>query len=137
MKKSSFESQYSILQPRLDAQFLPNWGGTRGSDSSLTYIITTKIRLSVALRYFAGGSVYHIMLVHGILLQSVYNSIWGVVDAINVTVELKYQVPDHEQQGKLLLAFALEAELASTVLLEQLMVLLCVPSCPPCLSANI
>jgi hypothetical protein len=40
-------------------------------------------------------------------------------------------------RGKLLLAFALKAELASTVLSEQLMVSLCVPSCPPCLSANI
>ena len=60
MKKSSFESQYSILQPRLDAQFLPNGGGTRGLNSSLTYIITTKIRLSIALHYFAGGSVYDI-----------------------------------------------------------------------------
>jgi hypothetical protein len=43
MKKSSFESLYSILQRRSDAQFLPNEGGTRGLDSSSTYIITMKI----------------------------------------------------------------------------------------------
>jgi hypothetical protein len=49
--------------------------------------------------------VYNIMLVHGISLQSVYNSVWGVVDAINVTVELKYQVPDHEQQREIAAGF--------------------------------
>jgi hypothetical protein len=40
--------------------------------------------------------VYDIMQVHSISLQSVYNGIWGDVDVINVTAELKYQVPDHE-----------------------------------------
>ncbi len=49
--------------------------------------------------------MYDIMLVHGISLQSVYNSVWGVVDAINVTAELKYQVPDHEQQGEIAAGF--------------------------------
>jgi hypothetical protein len=109
-EKSSFECLYSILQPRLDAQFLPKGGGARGSDSSSTYIITTKIRLIIVLRYFAGGSVYNIMLVHGVSLQSVYNSIWGVVDVINVTAKLKYQVPDHEQQREIAAGFCAQSE---------------------------
>ncbi len=49
--------------------------------------------------------MYDIMLVHGVSLQSVYNSVWGVVDVINVTAELKYQVPDHEQQREIAAGF--------------------------------
>ena len=62
--------------------FFLEGGGARGLQSS--YIISTKIRLSISLRYFAGGSVHDIMLVLGVLLQFVYDSVWGVVDVITL-----------------------------------------------------
>jgi hypothetical protein len=71
MTKTSFESLYDILRPRLDAEFLPSGrGGDRVHHSS--YYISTKICLSMALHYFVGGSVYDIMQVHRVSLQSVY-----------------------------------------------------------------
>jgi hypothetical protein len=97
MTKTSFESLYDILRPRLDAEFLPSGqGGERVHDSS--YYMSTKIHLSIALRYFVGGSVYDIMQVHGVDLQSVYDSVWGVVDVINNTPELAFHFPSKDQQ---------------------------------------
>ncbi|CAB9521458.1 hypothetical protein SEMRO_1196_G251500.1 [Seminavis robusta] len=48
-------------------------------------IISSAIRLSVALRYFAGGLAYDISVMHGISHSSVYVSVWMVVDAVNKT----------------------------------------------------
>jgi hypothetical protein len=74
MKKALFEQLYAIHLLRLNVEFLANGEGTHGHHS--TYIISLKIRLSIALRYFVGGSVYDIMLVHGVSLTSVYVSVW-------------------------------------------------------------
>jgi hypothetical protein len=74
MSKSSFENLYAIIQHRLEDEFLPRGGGARGLQGS-SYIISTKIRMSIALRYFAGGAIYDIMLVHGVSLQSVCDSV--------------------------------------------------------------
>jgi hypothetical protein len=71
-------------------------GGTNGHHSTL--IISSEICLSIALRYFAGGSVFDIMLVHGVSLTSTYVSLWGFVDAINSTPELDFDYLNHEQQ---------------------------------------
>jgi hypothetical protein len=59
----------------------------------------------MALRYFAGGSVYDIMQVHGVSLQSVYDSVWGVVDVINNTPELAFHFPSKEQQQEIAAGF--------------------------------
>ncbi len=83
--------------------FYPLGGGKHGHHS--TYIISLKIRLSIALHYFAGGSVYDIMLVHRVSLVSIYVSMWGVVDAINSTPELDFHFPNHEQQQKIAAGF--------------------------------
>jgi hypothetical protein len=42
----------------------------------------------MALRFFSGGCPYDIMITHGVSLASVYDSVWGVVDAINMNKEL-------------------------------------------------
>jgi hypothetical protein len=68
VEKALFKQLYAILLPWLDVEFLPGGGGKRGHH--FTYIISLKIRLSIALHYFAGGSVYDIMLVHGVSLVS-------------------------------------------------------------------
>jgi len=63
-----------------------------------TYYIKTEIRLSIALRYFAGGSVYDIMVSHGVSAASVFLSVWGVVDVINNHPNFKLEFPSHAQQ---------------------------------------
>ena len=77
MTKSSFDLLYAIIRQRLDDEFLPSGGGNCGVQSP--YTISTKIRLSIALQYFAGGLVYDLMLVHGVSMQSVFDSAYGVL----------------------------------------------------------
>ena len=103
MTKSSFDLLYAIIQQRLDDEFLPSGGGNRGVQSP--YTICTKIRLSIALRYFAGGSVYDLMQVHGVSMQSVFDSVWGVVDVINNTPVLEFNFPTKEQQREISAGF--------------------------------
>jgi hypothetical protein len=104
MSKLSYESLYAIIQQRLDREFLVRGGGTRGLQGS-SYIISTKIRLSIALRYFAGGAVYDIMLVHGVYMPSIYASVWGVIDVINNTPELDFHFPSKERQQEIATGF--------------------------------
>ena len=104
MSKSSFENLHSIIQHRLEEEFLPRGGGACGLQGS-SYIISTKIRLSIALRFFAGGAIYDIMLVHGVSSQSVYDSVWGVIDVINNTPELDFHFPSKEQQHEIAAGF--------------------------------
>lgn len=103
MNKISFQRLYATLQPELDAVFFPKGGGERGMNSP--YNIGTKLRLSMALRYFAGGCPYDIMQVHGVSHVSVYASVWGVIDAINMNKELGYCFPNHEQQREIAAGF--------------------------------
>ena len=58
------------------------------------------------LRYFAGGSVYGIiMLVQRVSQTSIYVSVWGVVDAIHSTPELDFHFLNHEQQQDIATGF--------------------------------
>jgi hypothetical protein len=68
--------------------------------------IAPSIRLGCALRYFAGGSVYDIMIAMGIGRADVSRSIWLVVEAINRCDHLDITFPtDHDSQRKMALAF--------------------------------
>ena len=100
MHRQSFDKLYARLQPQLDAIFPP---GKRGPHSP--YYISPKCRLSMALRYFAGGCPYDIMQVHGVSYQSVFDSVWGVVDAINATTFFNYSFPTHTQQRAIAAGF--------------------------------
>jgi DDE superfamily endonuclease len=69
-------------------------------------IITTPIRLSCAIRYFAGGRPEDIALVHGISHTEVYHSVWMVVDAVNECLELAFSFPeDHDKQRAIVEGF--------------------------------
>jgi hypothetical protein len=57
------------------------------------------LEISLALRYFAGGSPYDLIVSHGVSHSSIFNSIWRVVRAINRCNELRIQFPaDHSIQ---------------------------------------
>jgi hypothetical protein len=60
-------------------------------------LISSAIRLSVSIRYYAGGSTYDIALVHGISQTEVYNLVWCVVDAVNQSPLLKNQFPEEHR----------------------------------------
>ena len=97
LTRTTFDTLHTILEPRLDEIFFPRAGNKRKGNKP-HYFIDTKTRLSIALRYFAGASVYDIMLVHDVSMTSVYLTVWGVLDAINTTKELEYKFPNHEEQ---------------------------------------
>jgi hypothetical protein len=69
-------------------------------------LIPTDIRLSAAIRYFAGGRPEDIAISHGIAHSEVFYSCWKVVDAVNKCPELAFGYPEsHEKQRELALAF--------------------------------
>ena len=58
--------------------------------------VSTSVRLACALRYFAGGSPYDIMVKYGISHASKYESIWTVVEAVNSCDEFSIEYPASE-----------------------------------------
>jgi hypothetical protein len=64
--------------------------------------IPPSIRVSAALRYFAGGSPYDIALTNGISHSAVFVSVWAVVDAVNAHPKLQIDYPRcHTKQRKI------------------------------------
>ena len=79
MDQDSFWELHRILYP-----FLRGKGKDRKQKlGAKNGIISTPIRLSAAIRYFAGGRPEDIALVHGISHSAVFESVWKVVDAVN------------------------------------------------------
>jgi hypothetical protein len=72
-----FNAIHDVLEPHLIDQF---GSSTRGRPNGP---IPTKLRLSAAMRFFSGASVYDIQLTHGIGEHSVYRSVYGTINAIN------------------------------------------------------
>ena len=97
MNVTNFFRLHSILEPHLLKQFFPHGGGKRDPSKS-SYLIRTDLRLSIAIRYFAGASPLDLMITHGVSFASIYSSVWGVVDAVNKCDELKFEFPNHSQQ---------------------------------------
>ncbi|KAL3789801.1 hypothetical protein ACHAWO_000272 [Cyclotella atomus] len=69
--------------------------------------ITTSIRLACALRYFAGGLPYDIMMNYGISHSEVLDSVWYVVDAVNRAKGFDISYPESaDEQQKIASGFA-------------------------------
>jgi hypothetical protein len=56
--------------------------------------ITHWMRVSIALRYLAGGQPMDIAMVHGVSHTIIFYCLWQVIDAINQTSELAIKFPD-------------------------------------------
>ena len=104
MSRGSFDKLRDLLQPKLDKIFFPKGGGSQDV-KKCRYLIDTKTRLSLALRFFAGADLLDIMKIHDEGLISVYYSVWGVNDAINQTEGLAYKFPDHDHQKEIARGF--------------------------------
>ena len=88
--------------------------------------IPSELKLSLAIRYFAGGDPYDLMISHGVSLSSVYNSVWQVVDAVNACEDLVIEFPtDHEAQKDIAEGFKKNLKLASILVLAQSTVCWC------------
>ena len=89
----------------MEKEFLPAVGNGKQRRWVSKYRICSKIGLSAAIRYFAGGDPYDIMLTHGISDSGVYTSIWGVIDCVNRCKSLAFRFPNHEEKTRILRGF--------------------------------
>ena len=118
MPYESFWKLHSILATRITVarlkarQYLPKGGrmGRRGGRYKLPPIpngcISTSVHLACALRYFAGGLPYDIMVKYGSFHTDVMDSMWYVVHAVNTTSELKIEYPLCKvEQGRIAAGF--------------------------------
>ena len=111
MRKQSFELLHEILEPKLKEEFN---SGERARGTDPNGPIPTQLRLSAALRFFAGASIYDIMLTHGIGKQSVYDSVYGVVNVVNEEPSLGFnanngEFPSHDEQREIAAGFKLKS----------------------------
>jgi len=91
MSLDAFYLLHDTLEDALTEEFS---SGPRARGASPNGDIPTKLRLSAALRFFAGGSVHDIMLTHGIGKVLVYKSIYRVIDCVNKDKSLAFNVND-------------------------------------------
>lgn len=99
MKEGTFWKLERILRRHLVKERTARAALLRQSDGARNGRISSAIRVSAALRYFAGGRPDDICLSHGISHSEVFNSIWLVVDAVNSCNELAFQYPtSHDAQ---------------------------------------
>jgi len=96
MENDTFWKLHGLLHQKID-----NPSGEtkekRGGPPNGT--IPSSIRLSCALRYFAGGDALDLAVVHGISHSEVLKSVWLVIDAIHHTPDLDICFPRcHDEQ---------------------------------------
>ena len=101
MDKTSFYRLLDIIQDHL-----PSTGENGKFGAVPNGVISKTARLSMALRYCAGGDPLDIGDLHGVGCQEVLNSLWDVVDAIHASPELDIRFPDsHVEQTEIMEGF--------------------------------
>ena len=103
MSRESFMALYENLCPSLEEHFDDGFHGRQRPPNGR---ISTKLRLSAALCFFAGATVYDILLTHGIDRASVYKSVYGVVNVVNSHPSLALNddgkaFPSHDEQREI------------------------------------
>ena len=99
MNSRSFWKLEKMLRPRLCRARTKRAKEMRKRDGARNGRISAAIRLSAAIRYFAGGRPDDISLSHGISHSEVFNSVWLVVDAVISHPKLAFSYPsDHNSQ---------------------------------------
>jgi hypothetical protein len=94
MDDLSFWRLHCLLHPYLGGRIQPSsTSKMKNRNGGKNGIISSRIRLAAALRYFARCSVYDIALIHGIYVTEVHQSVWGVINAVNNCSKLKFDFP--------------------------------------------
>jgi DDE superfamily endonuclease len=98
MEPSSFWKLCQLLRPFLVKLSIKK----KCRNGAKNGLIPMPTKVSVALRYFAGGSPYDISVVHGISHTDVFRNVWQVVDAVNQCPGLAFRYPSsHVEQQKI------------------------------------
>lgn len=96
MNEESFWLLFQSIKSRMPTSSKRKRGATPNGP------ITKEARLSMALRFCAGGDKYDIAAVHGVHPDEVLQSLWITVDAIHCTAALDISFPEsHDEQKKL------------------------------------
>ena len=105
MSDTSFWILHNMLKPSLEKLLEPKLHRPRKKRrkrNAPNGLISTSIRLSIALRYFAGGDPLDLAFVRGVSHSEVFNSVWMVVDAAHHTPALDIVFPEsHADQHQL------------------------------------
>ena len=103
MKRQSFWRLFNMLYPFLRNKRDPlRYSKKKARNGARNGIIDPPVRLSMAIRYFAGGSPVDIAIVHGVSPSEVYRAVWEVVDAVNACKTLQFEFPSkHAEQMQL------------------------------------
>lgn len=110
MSKEAFWLLLDIINGRL-----PSTGKKRKWGSVPNGPITKAARLSMAIRYFAGGDPLDIAEIHGVADGEVVHSVWDVVDAIHSSPELDIKFPEtHEEQVRCTQGFASKSTIGTS-----------------------
>jgi hypothetical protein len=110
MKKFVFWKLCDLLCEKLEPQYDDPFSLFRIPNGPITHTV----RVSITLRYLAGGQPLDIALVHGVSHSEVFESLWKVVDAINQHPELAITFPtSHQQKVALVLVIVWEQLMAS------------------------
>jgi hypothetical protein len=107
METASFWKLCALLSPEIEKS-CPGCTltGKRKRGSTSNGEIHPSIRLSCALRYFAGSDPLETATLHGISHTTFFESVWIVVNSINATKELNIRFPsDEESQRSMALEF--------------------------------
>jgi hypothetical protein len=92
MSETKFDELVKLLKDYLPAKQCVGPNG----------IISPELELSIALRYFAGGSPLDFITSHGLSHTSIWRSIWRIVEAINECEQLRTIFPeDHSIQKEI------------------------------------
>ncbi len=102
------DESFWILHSKIEHGIVKALGKRNGHDHQCNLpptangSINISVRLACALRYFAGGSPYDIMVTYGISHTDVFVSVWSVVEAINQVKEFFILYPGpHDKQQKI------------------------------------
>ena len=117
MDEIHFWKLYNLLKPhnRYKKRKRSKQGSTPNGEIPFT------LRLSIAIRYFAGGSPYDLMSSHGVGYSDVYRSIWLIVDTINICPNLSISFPTRSKQRVFAREFEKNHPLDSITVLDALM----------------
>ena len=107
MSKNSFYNLLDIIKPHL-----PTYGSQRSRGANPNGTITAEARLSMALRYCAGGNPLDISDIHGINKDMITDCLWDVIDAIHRSPKLNISFPEcKKEQEKIAEGFKCKSDI--------------------------
>ena len=111
MHADSFWALHKLLKNGIAKAAEEAKGTKKHRNGAKNGVISTSVRLSAAIRYFAGGRPDDIALVHGISHSEVFTSVWKVVDAVNDCAKLNFAYPtSHERQKEIAREFQAKSD---------------------------